>query len=68
MLDEVADDEERYDSYFKLYVWEGGKRRNFLDAWKLFLNNEHHYATQYDKNEATSRIAAVIGNLILTCG
>lgn len=51
-----------YDGYFKLYVWVGGKRRNFLDAWKLFPNNEHHYAAQYEKKDAIERIVAIIGN------
>lgn len=49
-----------YDGYFKLYVWEGGKRRTMVDAWTLFPNNEHHYAKQAEKSDAFERIVAIV--------
>jgi hypothetical protein len=52
-----------YSGYFKGYVVQGGLRRRLTDWWKLFPNDEHHYATLGEKRTALARIAKIVGDL-----
>ena len=56
-----------YSGYFKAYLHVDGTRRVLKDFWRLFPNNEHHYARQADKTNVEAmireKIAAMKGLL-----
>lgn len=49
-----------YSGYFRAYVYLDGKRKNLLDFWTLFPNQEHHFDQQGHKSHAIETIRRVI--------
>ena len=49
-----------YSGYFRGYVYLKGERKNLVDFWAMFPNNEHRYAAQHDKARAEEAIRTLI--------
>lgn len=55
-----------YSGYFKGLVFVSGKRKRLVDFWRLFENQEHHFAAQQDKRVVAAAISKKIRTLQAT--